>query len=506
MTAQGAVRGTVAADHRLFQGIPFAAPPVGALRWRPPQPAGSWSGVRDATQPASPCAQAPLPVLPGRSNQTGSRSEDCLYLNVWTPAGHGRNDDRRPVFVWLHGGANVYGAGSDYTAIALAAQGGMVVVTANYRLGAFGFLAHPALSAESADGASGDYGLMDQQAAMRWVQRNIGAFGGDPRRVTVGGESAGSTDTCAHLASPTARGLFARAIQQSGTCVAGGGLALPTLSAAQVAGTAFAASVGCADPANAAACLRAVSVQSLITAEATRSWGPNSGPAILPVTPAAAWATGRVNRVPVLLGSNHDEYRFFTSVQIDFVSGPLTTDTYAARIRQEYPGASDAVLAEYPVSAYDTPNIAYATVKTDQIFACPAHADAILYGGRAPVFAYEFNDPQAPPFIQDPNLPQGAFHAGELAYLFRAAPLTPAQLALSDQMIGFWSRFIATGDPNDRGRPVWPRFIPAGASESDHGARMDLVLSLRPGAVAPTAGFAADHRCAFWQTVSGIPT
>ena len=262
-TAHGSVRGAAGPNGgRVFQGIPFAASPTGELRWRPPQPTAPWSGVRDATAPASPCPQLPLtllpdggPVLPGDSNRTGSTSEDCLYLNVWTPARTGGRS--RPVLVWLHGGGNTYGAGSDYNGAALAARG-VVVVTVNYRLGALGFLAHPALSDESAEHASGDYGLMDQQAALRWVRRNIGAFGGDRNRVTLGGQSAGSVDTCLHITSPTAKGLFHRAVQQSGSCVADDALTPLTLAAAEKKGQSFAASVGCADPSRVPACLRAL--------------------------------------------------------------------------------------------------------------------------------------------------------------------------------------------------------------------------------------------------------
>ncbi|MET8677996.1 carboxylesterase family protein [Streptomyces sp. NPDC004647] len=500
-TAQGSVRGAAGADGgRVFQGVPFAASPTGALRWRPPQPAAPWSGVRDATEPASPCAQLPLtllpdggPVLPGDSNRTGSTSEDCLYLNVWTPARTTGRD--LPVVVWLHGGGNAYGAGSDYNGAALAARG-VLVVTVNYRLGALGFLAHPALSAENADHASGDYGLMDQQAALRWVQRNIGAFGGDRNKVTLGGQSAGSVGTCLHITSPTAKGLFHRAVQQSGSCVSNGALPPLTLAAAEKKGQSFAASVGCTDPSTAPACLRAVPPAELIRGApgAASLWAANTGPRILPVPPHEAWATGRVNAVPTLSGSTHDEYRYFTALYVDLLGGgPLTPQKYADLIRLQHPEGAAAVLDAYPASAYTSPNLAYSAVGTDQRFACPARADSRLYSGRAPVYAYEFDDPQAPPFMPAPHTPQGAFHAAELAYLFPmdALPLlTPAQRRLSATMVGYWARFAATGNPNGPGAPTWPRYT------ADH----DRIQVLAPDRTAPTTGFAADHRCPFWQS------
>src|SRR5215468_3655441 len=297
-TANGAVRGLANGAVKEFLGIPYAAPPVGALRWQPPQPAASWSGVRDATQFAPHCPQSASPF--GQA----STSEDCLYLNVFTPS-HQQAGSHFPVMVWIHGGALVTGESNDYDPTALATDG-VTVVTINYRLGALGFLAHPALADSS--GQSGDYGLMDQQAALRWVQSNIAAFGGDPQNVTVFGESAGGLSTLSQVASPQASGLFERAIVESGSY----NLTQASLAAAEAAGAAFAAKAGCAS--QTAACLRSLPVSTILASENTAGYTPNLNSEVLPQTLGTAFSTGAFNRVPIINGTNHDEWRLFVAL------------------------------------------------------------------------------------------------------------------------------------------------------------------------------------------------
>src|SRR5579875_794989 len=294
-TADGAVRGLANGAVDEFLGIPYAAPPVGALRWRPPQPAASWSGVRDATTFAPHCPQPASPF------GEASTSEDCLYLNVFTPSQRAAGPGY-PVMVWIHGGAFVSGESNDYDPTQLV-EDGVTVVTFNYRLGALGFLAHPALA--DANGQSGDYGLMDQQAALRWVQRNIASFGGDPRSVTIFGESAGGLSVLAQVASPQARGLFDRAIVESGSY----NLSQASLASAEAAGEAFAAKAGCAS--QTAACLRSLPVSTILADQDAAGYTPNINTEVLPETLETAFAAGDFNRVPIVNGTNHDEWRLF---------------------------------------------------------------------------------------------------------------------------------------------------------------------------------------------------
>ncbi len=486
-TTNGLVRGTVTDTTRVFQAIPYAAAPVGSLRWAAPEPAASWHGIREATRPAPACAQA-ASVLSGAVSAGGSTVEDCLFLNVTTPV---RARALLPVMVWIHGGGFTSGAAGDYGPTRLAVSGPAVVVTVNYRLGPFGFLALPSLSAEARDRASGNFGLQDQQAALRWVKRNALFFGGNPSNVTIFGESAGGLSVCAHLASPTAAHLFQRMITESGPCSA----PLPSLATAEGTGTAFAGRVGCADPATQVACLRGLPVSAVLAGGGVG--GPNVGGAILPQQLPAAIASGAFNRVPVMEGTNHDEDRLFVALQFDLQGRPVTAAQYPAIIAAQFGANAPRVLAQYPLANFSSPSLALATVVTDARFACGARLADQLLSAHVATFAYEFNDPNALEFIvQDPVMPLGAFHAAELAYLFRStaaeAAFTPAQLALSDQMIRYWTRFAAAGDPNAAGSPSWTGFTSAN----------DRFQSLAPDATTSITTFAADHKCAFWASLT----
>jgi para-nitrobenzyl esterase len=484
--ASGTLRGTVEPDHRLFAGIPYAKPPLGPLRWRPPAPAVPWQGERAATRSGPRCLQDP-----GSDLELGRQTdEDCLTLNVWTPpVAH----EKRPVMVWIHGGAFVNGSGALYDARRLAARGDIVVVTVNYRLGTMGFLAHPALGEP---GDVGNYGLQDQQAALRWVRDNIADFGGDPDKVTVAGESAGGMSVCDHLVAPDSAGLFRAAIIQSAPCQA-----QATLPVAERRSLDFAADLGCADPATAAACLRALPADKLrkpvwfVGIGADDLTGPVTGTRALPVDPVRAIADGGAARVPVLIGTTRDEFTLFVAMRY------LHGDRYAA---DQYPGlladtfGADAAQVEgrYPIDRYGSDPrtgvpLAYAAAVTDGDFACLADRMARQLAGRGPVYAYEFNDRRAPTpeALQTLPFPVGASHSLELRYLFDvggAPPLSPQQETLSEAMVDYWSAFVTAGAPAASGATEWPQF-----GDGSH-------LSLQPGGNRVTKQFAHDHQCAFW--------
>jgi len=485
-TDGGAVRGAISSGIRAFRGIPYAAPPVGALRWRPPQPHARWTGVRTATQFGSPCPQSLGPF------GVPSTDEDCLFLNVYTPA-NATPASRLPVMFWIHGGSLITGEGTDYDPTALVKRG-VVAVTINYRLGLLGFLAHPALSAESSAHDSGDYGLMDQQFALGWVKRNIARFGGSPAKVTIFGESAGGLSVRSMLVSPGAKGLFQRAIVESGAYAE----SVPTLAQAEAAGGALAATMGCGD--QTAACLRALPVTTVLAAETQLTQLPNLG-SVLPQQYAAAFRTGDFNRVPVLSGTNHDEWMLFVDLLKSQLGNPVTAANYQAQIASdlELPSTAAAapIAAAYPVGAYPTPYNALGAVGTDAIFACNARQDVQSLSQYVPTYQYEFNDPSPPMIFPLPPVPYalGAYHASEIQYLFprSGSSLDAAQQKLAADMEGYWTNFAKTGDPNGSGLPAWPKYT----------AAADQAQSLVEPAPAPESTFAAAHKCAFWSAIGG---
>jgi para-nitrobenzyl esterase len=392
---------------------------------------------------------------------------------------------------WIHGGGLVVGESDGYDPAALVARG-VIVVTINYRIGELGFLAHAALSAESQNGASGNYGLMDQQAAMRWVQRNIRAFGGDANNVTIFGESAGGLSVHSQLASPLPAGLFHKAIVESGAY----SLAQPSLASAQALGAEFAAAAGCSS--QTATCLRSLSVSAILAAQTGATMVPNVDGFVLPLTVAAAFSTGQFNRVPVIEGSNHDEWRLFVAQTEASTGTPLTAAAYipaiAATLGVPLPVAA-VVAGAYPLAAYSSPSVALGAVGTDAAFSCNARIAARLLSRFVPTYQYEFNDPDAPMLYFPPvSFPTGAYHASELTYIFDLAQtpvpnpgFTPAQQDLSRAMVGYWTQFARSGDPNSLGAPAWPFY-----------GMSDLFQSLQPSTPTTGSGFAVDHKCAFW--------
>jgi para-nitrobenzyl esterase len=487
LTTEGLIRGTASAAMRAFRGIPYAAAPVGALRWKPPQRAARHAGVLDATAFASHC-----PQIAGFFGQA-STTEDCLFLNVYTPRG---GLGLKPVMVWIHGGALVTGESDDYNATRLVDQGDVVVVTINYRLGTLGFMAHPALTAESPDHASGNYGLLDQQEALRWVQRNILLFGGDPFLVTIFGESAGGLSVHSQLAAASSRGLFQRAIVESGAYQ----LTQPTLATAEARGSAFATRAGCTD--QSAACLRRLTVDQILANQAGGIGGesPTIDNKFLTQSVIAAFTSGQFNRVPVIEGANHDEWRLFVGLT-DLVTGPTSAAAYGPAIAATLGIPAAAVplfVQQYPLASFASPDIALGALGSDAVFDCNARFVAQQLSQFVPTFAYEFNDPNAPQrFVPPVTFPYAAAHASEIQYVFDLPATVPApafdanQRELADAMVAYWTAFARTGQPTSFRTPLWSKFETA----------RDTVQALVVPTPRPETGFAADHKCAFWDSI-----
>jgi para-nitrobenzyl esterase len=463
----GRVSGVVVDTIASFKGIPFAFPPMGALRWKAPQPVAPWTGVRSATEFAPSCMQdLTFAKLFGAPPAT---SEDCLYLNVWTPAK--TPIDALPVMVWIYGGAFVGGQTSipAYDGTRLAERG-VVVVSIAYRLGAFGFLAHPQLSAESGKG-SGNYGLQDQIAALRWVKDNIARFGGDPNRVTIFGESAGGISVSMLAASPAARGLFHRAISQSGgnfgppRFANEGGATVPPLVVAEQTGRNFIAKLGASDI-KAARELPAEKIQAAVGPGLQGSFWPVFDGDVLPGDQYELYQAKRFNDTPVLIGTNSDEGALF-------VPPGVTAAAFEKLIRSGYGARADAVLAAYPHATASEAARAAKDIFRDAVFAWHTWAWAQLQSrhgaGKAYVYYFDHRTPQSP---------NGAGHAAEIPYVFRnlgrgsgpaalAGPPRTEDTAMSDLMSRYWVNFARNGDPNGPGLPQWPVFS-AGAQVAMH--------------------------------------
>jgi para-nitrobenzyl esterase len=449
-TDSGAISGVRESGLRVYKGVPFAAPPLGDLRWRPPARAASWAGRRKADAFAPACMQTGV-SMPGETPP--AVSEDCLYLNIWTPARSAR--ERLPVLVWIYGGGWINGSSSMplYWGDLLARKG-VIVVTIAYRVGPLGFLALPELTRESPHQSSGNYGLMDQIAALEWVRRNIAAFGGDPRRVTIAGQSAGAMSVSILMASPLAKGLFQRAIGESGGLFEPLQLAPKYLLAnAEHDGEKYAASLGAASlkelrrlPAN------------LLAGNAGGIVHPVIEPYLLPLSPYAAFAAGQQNDVPLLLGSNAEEARSL----VDVTHG--TASTFDSDIEQSYGKLPAPLLAAYPHATGEEARQTRLDFERDLRFGWDMWAWARLQvgAGYSPVYYYSFR--QQPPFPAGSVYEGwGASHYAELWYTFDHLDQSPwrwtaADGKLADEMSSYWVNFAKSGDPNGPGLPDWPAF------------------------------------------------
>lgn len=426
---------------RVFKGIPYAQPPVGDLRWRAPKPIPNWDGVRTADKFSKTCNQTPYPAGSPYYAADQPTSEDCLYLNVWTPAKSNR--ERHPVMVWIHGGALTRGSGSigAYDGEELAKKG-VVIVTINYRLGIFGFYAHPELTRESERNSSGNYGILDQIAALQWVQKNIGQFGGDPKRVTIFGESAGSWSVNVLTATPLAKGLFQRAIGESGALFSG----LPTLAEAEKHGVETARQLG----AGSIAAMRAKSAQELMKANGAIARPVVDG-WLLPQQIMAIYAARRQNDVPLLIGSNANEGTVF-------VPGNIKPDAFKAMAQQRFGDQSAEFLKIYPASDDEEAHQSSAEVFRDQTFGWEMRTWARMQGKnpKAKIFVYYFSRVPPGPF----GARLGAYHASEIPYVFShmSGYTKDIDNAINDAMSSYWVNFAWFGDPNGKDMPKWPAY------------------------------------------------
>lgn len=487
VTDRGAVRGALESGAWAYRNIPFAAPPLGALRWKPPAPAACWKGVRDAVAWGPSCPQSDLA---GTAPVTGN--EDCLQVNVFAPS---NTPGPLPVMLWIHGGGNMTGSAALlsngvqlYDGGALAAKEGVLVVSTNYRLGALGFLAHPLLAAEDPDRSEGNYGIQDLVAALRWVKANAAAFGGDPARVTIFGQSAGALNVCSLVVSPLAKGLFSGAIMESGGCAAG------ERADAEALGAKVFSAAKCDTAADPLACMRSLTANDVVSAlpikiepaGALTGYGPTNDGHVVSGKPLDTIKAGAHAKVPMIVGSNSEE----TSRSVPL--SPIATEfQYKAAVRDLFPGAiGDAVLAQYPAASYASPWAAYVALTTDAKFGCAARKTLrALHASSTPAYRYFLSHPLD-------NLPLlakfGAWHGVDILFVFdklNFTGYTPSanDRAVSDAMMHRWASFArSSSDPNGGQTPTWPAYDAA----SD--PYLELASPLSTGTGVRTAA------CDFW--------
>jgi para-nitrobenzyl esterase len=468
-----------------FLGIPYAASPIGNLRWQPPQPPQPWSGIRQATAYGPACPQLPsgwLPEMLGRKQMV--TDEACLYLNVWTT--NLNSQSRLPVMVWIHGGGNVEGSQEWPPLGPTLATHGVVVVSINYRLGVFGFFAHPALTAESAHHASGNYGMLDQMQALRWVHQNIDKFGGDPDQITVFGASSGSLDICDLMASPLAAGLFQRAVLQSGFCVDSNA---SLLARAETRGQGLAKILGIANDSHALASLRTIPADKLLktaAADPDEDFDPIVDDWVLPEQPPAIFAQGKQAHIPILLGSNADEVSIFASPIVGAKSHrPTTVAEYRQWLNRRFHARADEVFAAYP--AHSDGEVPQTFVKMDSDFdfgfgAWLMARETQAIGQNA--FLYYFTYVGHGQFA-----PLGAFHSEESILLSKkywaSWVSSPDDEKLSSIIIDYWTQFAKTANPAGSATPPWPPYDPATNRSQELGMNVGQIP------VANTAGMKA---------------
>lgn len=510
VTGQGAVKGISDKTHRVFLSVPYAAPPVGALRWAAPQPPANRASTLDGTVLRDKCTQ-----ISWRTPKVRQGSEDCLYLNIYTPSAR-RTSKPLPVMVWFHGGGLVAGSSQDSDGSVLAARGDIIVVTVNYRLGAFGFFASPALDAEDAGHASGNYAIRDQQAALRWIRDNIAAFGGDPGRVTIAGQSAGAISVWVHLVSPGSAGLFHGAIAQSWPALIKSYSGAPYMRGVggtqplkaeqeQGASSRLFTALGCQAEADPLACARSKDAETVLNAinpaaARTLGWGVVIDGVVLPDSVLSLIERGQHRKVPILTGYNEGDMAFFTIMTLASGGKMITEEQYVAQLKALPKG--EKILAEYPASKYSSAEDARTAALGDAM-TCSSWHSARVVSAVTPFYLYEFADLEAPPTIFDiavpPTLHSQAFHTAELNYIFQTGypnelqpgtpPFKPAQKALSDRMLRYWASFVKNGKPAPDQR--WPAF------SASPGA---YLLQPEGDKLLGEQAFDARHRCSFWRS------